>query len=89
MISGIRDHALALACIRYGLSSVHGRGIDQLPREVAAQFRDSLVRRPDSDELSRAFQVVTLRLLSEIENVDQALAARLQETLIRLSEPTL
>ena len=89
MISGIRDHALALACIRYGLPSVHGRGIDQLPREVAAQFRESLVRRLDSDELSRAFQVVTLRLLSEIENVDQALAARLQETLIRLSEPTL
>ena len=89
MISGIRDQALALACIRHGLPSVHGRGIDELPGGVTAQFRDSLVRRLDSEELSRAFQVVTLRLLSEIENVDQALAVRLRETLIRLSEPTL
>ena len=89
MISGMRDHALALACIRNGLPSVHGRGIDQLPSGVEAQFRDSLVRGLDRDELSRAFQVVTLRLLNEIENVDQALAARLQEALIGLSDPTL
>ncbi|HEY1896542.1 MAG TPA: hypothetical protein VGG62_09740, partial [Terracidiphilus sp.] len=38
MISGVRDHALALACIRHGLPAVHGRGIDQLPMEVTARF---------------------------------------------------
>src|ERR1700676_5187663 len=37
MISGIRDNALALACIRHGLPAVHGRGVDLLPKEVAAQ----------------------------------------------------
>jgi hypothetical protein len=26
MISGVRDHALTLACIRHGLPAVHGRG---------------------------------------------------------------
>src|SRR4051812_15449287 len=31
MISGVRDHALTLACIRHGLPAVHGRGLDQLP----------------------------------------------------------
>src|ERR1700689_3830268 len=43
MISGIRDNALALACIRHGLPAVHGRGIDLLPTEVAAQFEGALV----------------------------------------------
>jgi hypothetical protein len=87
MISGVRDHALALACIRHGLPSVHGRGIDQLPSEVADQFKDSLVRQLNSEELSRVFQVTTLGFLSEIQNADPGLAKRLHETLISLSGP--
>jgi hypothetical protein len=87
MISGVRDHALELACIRHGHSSVHGRGFDQLPSGVTAPFEGSLVRRLDRDELSRAFQVATLGLLGEIRKVDGALALRLSEALISLSEP--
>jgi len=86
MISGIRDQALALACIRHGLPAVHGRGMDLLPSGVAEQFEDSLVRHLDSAELSRAFRVVTHGLLSEIRSVDEELAGRLQETLTRLTE---
>ena len=41
MISGLRDNALALACLRHGLSAVHGRGMDDLPKEVAARFEGS------------------------------------------------
>jgi hypothetical protein len=89
MISGVRDHALALACIRHNLPSVHGRGTDQLPNGVAAQFEGSLVRQLDFVELSRAFQVVIRGLLREIRSVDEALAERLQEPLIGLSEPPL
>ena len=89
MISSLRDQALALACIRHGLPSTHGRGIDQLPGGVATQFEGSLVRQLDCDELSRAFQVTTQGLLGEIRNVDEALAVRLHETLVRLSEPPL
>ncbi len=87
MISSIRDHTLALACIRHGLPSVHGRGIDLLPSGIVTQFEGSLVRQLDTAELSRAFQVTTLLLLSEIRNIDEALAERLKETLICLSEP--
>jgi hypothetical protein len=85
MISGVRDNALALACIRHGLSSVHGRGIDLLPTEVTAQFQNSLVRQLDTDELSRAFRVVIHGLVQEISKVDRELAKPLQEVLTALS----
>ena len=86
MISGIRDNALALACIRHGLPAVHGRGMDLLPGGVAAQFEGSFVRLLDTAELSRAFRVVIHGLLSEIRCVDEELAGRLHETLVRLIE---
>lgn len=86
MISGIRDNALALACIRHGLPAVHGRGMSLLPNAVAAQFEGSLVRKLDIAELSRAFRVVVHALFSEIRCVDEELARRLQEPLTGLIE---
>jgi hypothetical protein len=86
MISGIRDNALALACIRHDLPAIHGRGLALLPRAVATQFEGSLVRQLDTTELSRAFRVVVHGLLSEIRCVDEELAGRLQGTLTRLIE---
>jgi hypothetical protein len=86
MISGIRDTALALACIRHGLPAVHGRGMDLLPGGVAAQFEGSLVRQLDTAELSRAFRVAIQGLLSEIRSIDEELAGRLQEALTGLIE---
>jgi hypothetical protein len=81
MISGMRDNALALACIRHGLPADHGRGMDQLPQEVAAPFQDALVRQLDAAELSRCFRIAMDGLLSEIRCADQALAGRLQAAL--------
>ncbi len=86
MISGVRDHALALACIRYGLPAVHGRGLHLLPGEVTAPYEGALVRQLDAGELSRAFRVVIKRLLSEILHADEELAGRLRETFTLLAE---
>ncbi len=86
MISGVRDHALALACIRHGFPAVHGRGIDRLPSAVTAQFEGSLVRQLDPAELSRAFGAALDGLLSEIRAADEELAGRLHETLLGLGE---
>jgi hypothetical protein len=86
MVSGIRDNALALACIRYGLPAVHGRGIDGLPTEVAAQFEGALVRQVSTAELCRAFQVAVERFRVEVQVADEKLGERLQETLASLSE---
>jgi hypothetical protein len=86
MISAVRDHALALACIRHGLPAVYGRGLALLPSAVTAQFEGSLIRQLDISELSRAFQVLVHGLLDEIRCVDAALAERLREALVSLSE---
>jgi hypothetical protein len=86
MISGVRDNALALACIRYGLPAVHGRGLHLLPGEVTAPYEGALVRQLDAGELSRAFRVVIERLLSEILHADEELAGRLRETFTLLAE---
>jgi len=87
MISGIRDNALALASTRHGLPAVHGRGMDLLPRAVAAQFEAALVRQLDAAELSRAFRAAIQGLLSEMRSIDPELAERLQGALIELSAP--
>lgn len=86
MISGIRDNALALACICHGLSAVHGRGMDLLPIGVAAQFEDSLVRQLNIMELSRAFKAAIHGLLHEIRTTDGELAGRLTAPLLGLTE---
>jgi hypothetical protein len=85
MISGVRDNALALACIRHGLPAAQGRGMDLLPTEVAAPFEDSLIRQLDAAELYRAFKAVIQGLLREIRSTDAELATRLEAALTRLT----
>jgi len=86
MISGVRDQALALACIRHGLPAVHGRGMDELPIDVAAQFEGALVRQLDAGELSRAFQAAVSGLIAEIRGADAELAGRLEGPLWAMCE---
>lgn len=86
MIHGMRDQALALACVSRDLAAIHGRGFHQLPSEVTAQFESSLVRNLTQDELSRAFREVTDAFLSEIKHADPELGQRLQPVLIELTE---
>ena len=37
-VGAVRDHALALACLRHGLPAVQARGYDDLPAETLARF---------------------------------------------------
>jgi hypothetical protein len=84
MISCLRDNALSLACIGHGLPSVHGRGFDQLPSAVIAQFEESLVRSLEPVQLARAFRAATQRFFGEIEHADPKLAKRLEPILASL-----
>jgi hypothetical protein len=85
MISGVRDHALALACVRHGLPAAHGRGIDQLPAEVTAPFENALVGRLDSAGMTQAFRTVLAGLRREIEAADAELGRTLTEPLQELA----
>lgn len=86
MIGGIRDNALALACVRHGLPAVHGRGVDELPGEVTAPWKESLVGRLDAVELSRAFRAAVKGLRGEIRATDPKLASRLERVMELLIE---
>ena len=86
MVSGVRDHALALACIRHGLPAIHGRGMDRLPKEVTDLFEGALVQQLNTAELSRAFRVAVDGFRTEIQRTDEELAERLQETWASLDE---
>ena len=85
MISGVRDHVLALACVRHGVPAVQGRGMDMLPREVTAPMADALVRSLDVAELRRAFAGACELLLVEVAAVDASLAARLSAPIRELA----
>jgi hypothetical protein len=87
MISSVRDHALALSCLRHGLPAVHGRGMDPLPTAVTAPFEDSLVRKLNAAELQRALRVVIHGVQREIRSANEELAGRLQDVLMLLGEP--
>jgi len=85
MISGMRNHVLALACLRHDLPTVHGRGFDRLPPEATAPIEATLVRCLDVSELKRAFVSVTEALLGEAGRADPALAGRLAGPLRKLA----
>ena len=84
MVSGVRDYALTLACVRHGLPSVHGRGIDRLPREITARFEGALVRQLTTDELSRALRAAIEGFRTEVRAADEMLGERLEDTLAAL-----
>ena len=81
MVSGLRDHALALACLRHGLPAVHARGIHLLPKELQAAFEQTLVAQLTGPEIRRAFEAVIDLFHGEIAEANPTLAARLGESL--------
>jgi hypothetical protein len=83
-ISGARDCALHLACRRRGLIAYHGRGFDDLPRDVQESFKSALATSLEPQELLRALDSTIDRLLDEAEEV-RDLAARVEPQLRMLT----
>ena len=80
-ISGVRDQALVLACLRLGEPTAYARGIDRLPDELVEPFEQALVRSLDPTELRRALRIVRDLFLDEVSKVDAELAERLRAPL--------
>jgi len=85
MISAMRNETLSFACVRYGLPSVHGRGIDRLPSEFIERIELSLVKRLDEQELLRAFRALMEPFINEVKNADPAICLRLVESIRQLA----
>jgi hypothetical protein len=81
MLSGMRDEALALACMRRGVETIQGRGFDDLPEEEKSGFTACYARAMTQGELRRAFQATMRALVAEIRRQDGALAERIEPTL--------
>jgi len=82
-ISGVRDYALSLACLRRDLAARNGRGYDDLPSEVQVAFRNTLVTSLERDELLRALGCAIDGLLREADEV-QEIAAKVKPQLQQL-----
>jgi hypothetical protein len=83
-ISGVRDEALALACIRRKLEPYHGRGFDRLPSDVLASAKEALVQTLGRPELLRALGSAVELLLGEAGEIGDS-ASRLELQLRALS----
>lgn len=83
-ISGVRDNALSLACLRRELPAAQGRGFDALPANARDAFQDALVRSLTREELLRALGVAITGLLREAAQV-QEMAAQVEPQLRELT----
>lgn len=83
-ISGVRDAALTLACLRRDLPAPHGRGFDALPADVRDALQDALVRSLTRDELLRALRVAIAGLLRETAQAPE-MAAKVEPHLRELT----
>ena len=79
-ISGVRDYALNLACLRHGLPANNGRGYDALPVDMRTSFTGALVTSLDRAELLRALECAIASLLQEAHEV-QELAKKVEPQL--------
>ncbi len=83
-ISALRDHTLALACVRFGERTDYAKGVHRLPSDVIAPLEGALVRSLDAAELLRALQVATSGFLVELRELQPELAMRLQAPLLEV-----
>jgi predicted nucleotidyltransferase len=77
-VSGVRDYALGLACLRRGLPAREGRGFDDLPADVRDAFADALVRSLERDELLRSLAGL-LREATDVAEVAAKVEGQLRE----------
>src|SRR5436190_24000503 len=87
LISGFREHVLALACLRLGQPTRYAKGTDLLPAELTAPLEATLVRSLDEAELLRALGAAVDALVTELDVTDPELSARLRPMLLELTAP--
>jgi hypothetical protein len=87
-INGIRNNALALACLRHDLPTAFGRGFDDLPPDVLAPFDSVRVRSLQRDELLRALTEAVEALLRESNEIKEMATKAAPRIRAWLPQPT-
>jgi len=64
-IGAVRDHALALACLRRGLPAVQARGYDDLPADILGGFDRTHIGSLEPEQLLSALSAAVRSLLRE------------------------
>jgi predicted nucleotidyltransferase len=84
LISGARDHLLALACLRLGYPTRYAKGTDELAPDFTAPLEGALVRSLDEVELRRALAVAVDAYRDELKHSDPDAASRIGPMLAEL-----
>ncbi|MGH7742744.1 MAG: hypothetical protein ACRENS_12075 [Candidatus Eiseniibacteriota bacterium] len=79
-ISGVREQALAIACLEQGFESAYARGADRLPVKTLARFAGALVRSIEREELLRALGCA-VEVLLDHRRAAEAFGAGIDATL--------
>lgn len=87
MLDQLRDEVVTVMCVRSGLPSWHGRGVDGLSSEDLARLERSRAARVSRTELDASRCALVRLLFDEIEQRDAPRAARLAPALDELSTP--
>lgn len=63
-LSEARDYMLNILCIEQGLNADHGRGYDDLPKEITNKLKGAFIREINKAEIERVLQL-QLEILSD------------------------
>lgn len=88
MLQGLRDQVITLSCLRHGLATHHGRGVDQLPKAALTALTNTWPTELTSEALATAYAAAVQLLGEEAELVDPDLAYRLRGPLAILQATT-
>jgi hypothetical protein len=83
-VGAVRDHALALACLRQGLPAVQARGYDDLPAETLARFDGTHVGAVEPEALRGTLAASVEALMREGADAHLPTAEVVAERLVEL-----
>lgn len=78
MLEEMRNRLIAMYCLRYGLATHEGRGVDLLPSPVRAELTSTLITTTDRSHLHRTFRVLVTKLLTEASGQSLSLPTGLE-----------
>lgn len=81
MLEGIRNQLTSMYCLRHGLATHQGRGVDALPGSIHAELATTLITGTDPADLRRIFRVLMDLLLTEATRQSLAVPPGLEQTL--------